>query len=170
MTDRVSTGGTSTIPIRRGPAQLSRHPGQRQFVHGEGHPPYGQLLSLGPRIELAKLADHIEQHDTDHRLFTFLYDQSLEQNRHFLDRYRGGDRRGVVFYAAAIRHIYVHGHLTAHPSKCTAANLIAICDAPSEIILDLITACLRRADQADAGGFACRLRCASVIGLAAPLL
>jgi len=61
-------------------------------------PPYGQLLSLVPKLELAKLADHIERHDTDHRLFDFLYDQSLEQNRHFLDRYRGGDRRGVVFY------------------------------------------------------------------------
>jgi len=76
-------------------------------------PPYGQLLSLVPKLDLAKLADHIERHDTDHRLLTFLYDQSLDQNRHFLDRYRGGDRRGVVFYAAAIRHIYVHGHLTA---------------------------------------------------------
>ena len=101
-------------------------------------PPYRQLLSLIPRLELAKLADHIERHDEDRRLFTFLHDQSLEQNRHFLDRYRGGDRRGVVFYAAAIRHIYVHGHLTAHPNKCTAANLVAICDALADFILALM--------------------------------
>ena len=101
-------------------------------------PPYGQLLSLVPRIELAKLADHIERHDEGRRLFDFLYDQSLEGNRHFLDRYRGGDRRGVVFYATAIRHIYVHGHLTAHPNKCTAEDLVEICDALADFILALI--------------------------------
>lgn len=101
-------------------------------------PPYGRLLSLVPRIELAKLADHIERHDPEHRLFSFLHEQSLDQNRHFLDRYRGGDRRGVVFYAAAIRHIYVHGHLTAHPNKCSAENLTSICDALVEFIFGLI--------------------------------
>ena len=49
-----------------------------------------------------------------------------------------GDRRGVVFYAAAIRHIYVHGHLTAHPNRCEAANVVSICDALSSFILALI--------------------------------
>ena len=101
-------------------------------------PPYRQLLSLVPRIKLAELADHIERHDPQRRLFDFLYEQSLEQNRGFLDRFRHGDRRGVVFYAAAIRHIYVHGHLTAHPNKCEAGNVQSICDALSEFILTLI--------------------------------
>lgn len=101
-------------------------------------PPYGQLLSLVPKSRLAKLADHIEQQDVDHNLFNFLYEQSLEQNRHFLDRYRNGDRRGVVFYAAAIRHIYVHGHLTAHPNKCSAESLVEICNGLSDFLLECI--------------------------------
>lgn len=101
-------------------------------------PPYRQLLSLVPRIELAKLADHIALADPEKRLFDFLYEQSLEQNRGFLDRYRDGDRRGVIFYAAAIRHIYVHGHLTAHPNKCPAESVASICDALSEFLLALM--------------------------------
>ncbi len=100
--------------------------------------PYKQLLSLVPRISFAELADHIERHDPERRLFDFLYEQSLEQNRHFLDRYRNGDRRGVVFYAAAIRHIYVHGHLTAHPNRCEAASVQAICHRLADFILSLV--------------------------------
>jgi hypothetical protein len=55
-----------------------------------------------------------------------------------LDRYRNGDRRGVIFYAAAIRHIYVQGHLTAHPNRCDAANVQSICHRLSDFILTLI--------------------------------
>ncbi|NNC87233.1 MAG: hypothetical protein HKN82_02095 [Akkermansiaceae bacterium] len=101
-------------------------------------PPYRQLLSLVPRIELARVADHIERHDPEKRLYDFLYDQSLEQNRGFLDRYRNGDRCGIVFYAAAIRHIYVHGHLTAHPNKCEATDVVSICDELAEFVLGLM--------------------------------
>jgi hypothetical protein len=111
---------------------------ERYSELADSPPPYAQLLSLVPKIEMAKLADHIERHDPEHRLFQFLRDQSLDQNRHYLDRYRNGDRRGVVFYAAAIRHIYVHGHLTAHPNKCGAENLVSICNALAEFILKLI--------------------------------
>ena len=110
-----------------------------RYAHlADAPPPYGNLLSLVPRMDLAKLADEIERHDADHRLFDFLHEQSLEQNRHFLDRYRGGDRRGVVFYAAAIRHIYVHGHLTAHPNRCNADDVVVICNALSDFIIELI--------------------------------
>ena len=101
-------------------------------------PPYGQLLSMVPKLDLNILADHIERHDTEHKLYDFLHDQSLEGNRHYLERYRDGDRRGVIFYAAAIRHIYVHGHLTAHPNGCEADNVRTICDALSDFLLELM--------------------------------
>lgn len=101
-------------------------------------PPCRQLLSLVPKIELAKLADHIDRHDPEKRLFEFLHEQSLEQNRHLLDRYRNGDRRAVIFYAAAIRHIYVHGHLTASPNKCDAANVTSICEVLTQFLLALM--------------------------------
>ena len=101
-------------------------------------PPYSQLLSMIPRLELNILADRIERNDSEHKLYQFLHEQSLEHNRRYLERYRDGDRRGVIFYAAAIRHIYVHGHLTAHPNKCEADNVRTICDTLSEFLLELI--------------------------------
>lgn len=102
------------------------------------HPPYKQLLSLVPKLEFNKLADHIECHDREHRLYDFLHGQSLDHNLRYLERYRNGDRRGVVFYAAAIRHIYVHGHLTAHPNGCSADDLQEICNGLADFLLTLI--------------------------------
>jgi hypothetical protein len=101
-------------------------------------PPYGQLLSLVPKFDFNKLADHIERHDTEHKLYDFLYDLSLEGSRHYLERYRDGDRRGVIFYAAAIRHIYAHGHLTAHPNGCNPDDVLTICDALADFLLELM--------------------------------
>lgn len=101
-------------------------------------PPYKQLLSLVPKLEFNKLADHIERHDREHRLYDFLHGQSLEHNHHYLERYRNGDRRGIVFYAAAIRHIYVHGHLTAHPNGCHAEDLQEICNSLADFLLTLM--------------------------------
>lgn len=111
---------------------------ERYSVLADSAPPYKELLFLVPKIEMARLADHIELHDPGHRLFSFLREQSNDVNRHFLDRYRAGDRRGVVFYAAAIRHIYVHGHLTAHPNKCAVEDLVSICNALADFIFGLI--------------------------------
>ena len=90
------------------------------------------------KLELNILADHIERHDSEQKLYGFLHEQSLEHNRSYLERYRDGYRRGVIFYAAAIRHIYVHGHLTAHPNRCEPENVQTICDALSDFILGLI--------------------------------
>lgn len=101
-------------------------------------PPYRQLLALVPKMELAKLADHIERHDPEHRLYDFLHGQSLEQNQSYLERYRDGDRRGVVFYAASIRHIYVHGHLTASPNRCNSEDLTSICNALTHFLVELM--------------------------------
>ena len=36
---------------------------------------------------------------------------------------------------AGIRHIYVHGHLTAHPNGCTSENVETICHAISDFLL-----------------------------------
>tara|TARA_B100001057_G_scaffold282743_1_gene283152 strand:- start:1424 stop:2050 length:627 start_codon:yes stop_codon:yes gene_type:complete len=102
-------------------------------------PPYSQLLSMVSRLKLNLLADQIERNDSEHKLYEFLHEQSLEHNRSYLERYRDGDRRGVIFYAAALRHIYVHGHLTAHPNGCQADNVQTICNTLSEFLLELIS-------------------------------
>ena len=111
---------------------------ERYTELADNPPPYGQLLSLVPKLEFNILADRIERHDTEHKLYDFLHEQSLEGNRHYLERYRNGDRRGIIFYAASLRHIYVHGHLTAHPSGCSPDDVATICDTLSDFILGLM--------------------------------
>ena len=101
-------------------------------------PPYRQLLAYVSQLDLNKLADEIERHDAEHKLYDFLHGQSLEHNLHYLERYREGDRRGVIFYAAAIRHIYAHGHLTAHPNGCNPDDVLTICDALADFLLELM--------------------------------
>jgi hypothetical protein len=39
---------------------------------------------------------------------------------------------------ASNRHIYVHGHLTAHPNGCTSENVEMICHAISDFLLNAI--------------------------------
>jgi hypothetical protein len=56
----------------------------------------------------------------------------------------GDDRRAVVFYAAALRHIYVHGHLTANPNNYVAQVVTSICGALTNFILDLIRSDFQR--------------------------
>lgn len=100
------------------------------------HCPYGPFFSHIPKIELSKLAQVIDRADPEYRLFDHLRSQSLPQNQDQLDRFRSGDRKAVVFYASAIRHIYVHGHLTANPNKCASENVQTICHAISDFLLD----------------------------------
>lgn len=100
-------------------------------------PPYRALLAYVPKLELSRLADHIDRHDRDGHLFDFLHGESIPLYQGLLDRFRGGNRRAVVAYAASLRHIYVHGHLTAHPNNCTAEDVASIADVLSTFLLDL---------------------------------
>lgn len=110
----------------------------------EIHCPFGPFFSYIPKIELSKLAQVIDRADPEYKLFDHLHSQSLPQNQTQLDAFRSGDRRAVVFYAAAIRHIYVHGHLTAHPNGCSSENVETICNSISDFLLDAIRADFQR--------------------------
>ena len=66
------------------------------------HCPYGPFFTYIPKIEMSKLAQVIDRADPEYRLFDHLCSQSPPQNQDQLDRFRSGDRRAVVFYAAAI--------------------------------------------------------------------
>jgi len=100
------------------------------------HCPFAPFFAYVPKIELNKLAQVIDRADPDYKLFDHLRSQSLPQNQEQLDRFRSGDRRAVVFYASSIRHIYVHGHLTAHPNGCASGNVETICHAISDFLLN----------------------------------
>lgn len=107
-------------------------------------PPFRGFLSHVPKIEFSKLAQIIESHDPAWKLFDFLRAQATPANRASLDNFRKGERREVIFYASAIRHIYVHGHLTAHPNGCKSPEVAVIADALSQYLLDWIGADFRR--------------------------
>ena len=115
------------------------------------HPPFSRILSRAGREKLEELALTFIRHDPGHKLFDFLMEQSLEKNRKDLNRFASGNTRGVVAVAAALRHIFAHGHLTAHPNRTNAADLQAICDTFSEFFLNLMrTDFLRRVTFAEA--------------------
>ena len=50
---------------------------------------------------------------------------------------RNGDRRGIIFYAAAIRYTYVTSIFLLTPG-CSAEGIQTNCDTLSEFILTLI--------------------------------
>ena len=113
------------------------------------HCPSQPLLAHVPKIQLSQLADTIERADRDGRFYEFLVEQSVHtKSRHGspadgaqpdgLEKFHDGDRRAVLFYAAAIRHIYVHGHLTAHPNGCTSEDTQTICHAVSDFLFKMI--------------------------------
>jgi hypothetical protein len=113
------------------------------------HPPFGRILSRAGRQKLEELALTFIRHDPEHKLFDFLMAQSMEKNRNDLEHFASGNPRGVVAVAAALRHIFAHGHLTAHPNGTNAADLQAICDAFSDFFLILMrTDFLRRVNFA----------------------
>ena len=108
------------------------------------HAPYSRLLSRAGRAKLEELALAFIAHDPQRKLFEFLMAQSLENNRKNLERFASGDPRGVVAVAAALRHIFAHGHLTAHPNGSRAEDLSAICGTFSDFFLDLMRQDFRR--------------------------
>lgn len=103
------------------------------------HHPYSKFFHYVPKREVSLLAETIKRNDPERRLFKFLR-QLLrdEQHRDSLDRFQAGDGWAVVYYASALRHMYVHGHLTAHAQGCTGEQVAMICDEISRRLLHWI--------------------------------
>lgn len=103
------------------------------------HPPYKPFFLHVPKSELGALARVIDRNDPERRLFDFLRRQVRDEiHKKSLDRFRGGDDWAVVYYASALRHIYVHGHLTAAAQGCTGAQVGMICNEVSRSLLHWI--------------------------------
>jgi len=97
-------------------------------------------LRQGPRHELSALTKIILRNDPQKKLFDFLR-QKLKDDLHkqSLDRFGKGDSWAVINYASALRHIYVHGHLTASPQGCAPENIAMICNEVSRSLLHWIS-------------------------------
>ncbi len=90
-------------------------------------PPYRALFAHHPRRHIRELAANCRRLDPDHLLTGFLRRQSiLPVHESYLQKYQDGHDFSVLTLAASMRHIFAHGHLTAHPNGLPAANLANI--------------------------------------------
>ena len=114
--------------------------------------PYRALFAHHPRQQFHALATVCRQHDPEHKLTEFLITQSQQQvHEDHLRRYQEGHDYSVLTLAACIRHIFVHGHLTANPYRLPAQNLSIICCALNGFLIDFMRCdFLRRVQLAEA--------------------
>ena len=115
-------------------------------------PPFRTLFAHHPRAKVHELAALCRAQDPEHKLVGFLITQSLlPVHETHLARYRDGHDFSVLTLAACIRHIFAHGHLTANPYRLPSMNLIIICCALNDFLLDFIRCdFLRRVTLAEA--------------------
>jgi hypothetical protein len=115
-------------------------------------PPFRALFAHHPRSTVHELAAFCRGQDPEHKLVGFLITQSLlPVHETHLTRYRDGHDFSVLTLAACIRHIFAHGHLTANPYRLPAGNLVLICCALHQFLLDFMRSdFLRRVQVAEA--------------------
>lgn len=102
-------------------------------------PPFRALFAHHSRVKIHELAAFCRTQDPEHKLVDFLITQSLlPVHETHLTRYRDGHDFSVLTLAACIRHIFAHGHLTANPYRLAAGNLVLICCALNEFLLDFM--------------------------------
>ena len=101
--------------------------------------PYKPFFRNVPARELSGLADIIKRNDPDRKLFNFLR-QLLKEDLHkqSLDRFQAGETWQTIYYASALRHMYVHGHLTAFTQGVPAEQMAMICNEISRSLLHWI--------------------------------
>ena len=102
--------------------------------------PYKPFFRNVPARELSALADIIKRNDPERRLFNFLR-QLLKEDLHkeSLDRFQAGETWQTIYYASALRHMYVHGHLTAFTQGVPAEHMAMICNEISRSLLHWIS-------------------------------
>lgn len=102
-------------------------------------PPYPALFSNYPKSHISGLARLCRDQDPENRLGEFLKEHSQSGYQvTFLEKFQKGHDLAVLTHAACVRHIFVHGRLTAHPNKLPAQNLTAICNALAQFLIDFM--------------------------------
>tara|TARA_R110002049_G_scaffold150392_8_gene313530 strand:- start:614 stop:1264 length:651 start_codon:yes stop_codon:yes gene_type:complete len=114
-------------------------------------PPFRSLFAHHPRLKVRGLATICRAQDPDHNLIEFLIKQSLLPiHETHLCRYRDGHDFSVLTLAACIRHIFAHGHLTANPYRLPAGNLVIICCALNDFLVEFVRSdFMRRVELAE---------------------
>jgi hypothetical protein len=79
--------------------------------------------------------EFIRRHDDRELFFDFVYAHVDKGHRYHLRAYKNRTLINITYWASAVRHLFVHGHLSAHPGGCEPAIVKLICDRISEFHL-----------------------------------
>jgi hypothetical protein len=76
--------------------------------------------------------------DHKQRFYSFLCEHVDVKLRVRLDAVLRGENINVAILSAAIRHLFVHGHLAAHTNGASPAKIYAMCKVVSDFLLGFV--------------------------------
>ena len=107
--------------------------------------PYHTMFGIYPKRFTHDLANQYWDYDREGILIDFLIERSeLHGQDYFLRQFSDGNNLRAITVAACMRHIYAHGHLTAHPQGLSSQATAQICDLFSDFIGTFIRADFKR--------------------------
>ena len=84
------------------------------------------------------VAQEIRLHDKNWKFINFLDEHLQRMLKEQVQAFKHGETDNVIFVAAAIRHVFAHGHLTAYAKDTRPKIVKAICDSLSDFLLNFI--------------------------------
>ena len=80
----------------------------------------------------------IRQYDNHELFYEFVYHRVDRRHQHYLRAYKSRTLINITYWASAVRHLFAHGHLSAHPGGCEPTNIKRICDRISKFHLNVM--------------------------------
>ena len=97
--------------------------------------PYHGMFRYYAKNRTHQLANDYWDNDRDGILIDFLIERSeLHGQDYYLRQFADGNNLRAITVAACMRHIYAHGHLTAHPQGLSAEATSQICHLFADFI------------------------------------
>jgi hypothetical protein len=78
--------------------------------------------------------------DPKDRFYKFLYERINKRLKKKLERIYYGDETNIAYLSASIRHIFAHGHLTAHASGINPTRVCSFCNDLSDFMIEFMDA------------------------------
>jgi hypothetical protein len=76
--------------------------------------------------------------DRNERLYGFIYDRCNNKNQEELQKWRSKELGNFTYLLSAVRHVFVHGHLTPHADGANPVKSAKICNIISDHVLDVM--------------------------------
>ncbi|MFQ5571705.1 MAG: hypothetical protein ACE5G0_18650 [Rhodothermales bacterium] len=105
---------------------------------------YKELFRNVDRQVFVDLKKVVEDNDPDQKLKNSLLEHSHEKAQDNLYRFYAGNPYYVIQLAGALRNMFAHGYLTAHPGSLRPEKLDIICTALSQFLLAFMRADFNR--------------------------